>query len=218
MQKLAGTERIIYLEILNFLHGILFGRLGTFRIETFGFTHINNNFLPDKFLKSTNCNVKQPNLLYGSKKYLSKNCNNSPFFQTACCWTCVACREDSIVAREDLCLKCAHGEGFLSSLSHKSSSKFQTQDHLWLNTKITWELKTLSNHGHASESIYKKTAWFPWTNVSKVIGEFNFPRVLIFFQHLPGFDILTLRNPPSLKWSHVSPLSALVPFSELTIW
>ena len=30
--------------------------------------------------------------------------------QTACCWTCVACREDSIVAREDLCLKCPHGE------------------------------------------------------------------------------------------------------------
>ena len=31
-------------------------------------------------------------------------------FQTACCWNCVACREDSIVAQEDTCLKCAHGE------------------------------------------------------------------------------------------------------------
>ena len=43
--------------------------------------------------------------------------------QTACCWTCVACREDSIVAREDLCLKCPHGKlrpklEQLESLSH----------------------------------------------------------------------------------------------------
>ena len=35
-------------------------------------------------------------------------------FQTQCCWTCVPCREDSIVAREDLCLKCPHGEWWYS--------------------------------------------------------------------------------------------------------
>ena len=40
-------------------------------------------------------------------------------FQTACCWNCVACREDSIVAQEDTCLKCAHGEWFLSQAHSK---------------------------------------------------------------------------------------------------
>ena len=47
--------------------------------------------------------------------------NYSFSFQTACCWNCVACREDSIVAQEDTCLKCAHGEWFLSQAHSKQT-------------------------------------------------------------------------------------------------
>ena len=56
-------------------------------------------------------NIKLYPATYFILSEFSSKCQCDRFsFQTACCWTCVACREDSIVAREDLCLKCTHGE------------------------------------------------------------------------------------------------------------
>lgn len=52
-------------------------------------------------------------------------------FENACCWTCVACREDSIVAREDLCKKCPHG--YVSNYFKDMCIKIEPDTISWLN-------------------------------------------------------------------------------------
>jgi len=52
-------------------------------------------------------------------------------FETACCWNCVPCREDSIVVQEDLCLKCPHG--YVANYFKDTCIKIQPGFNSWLN-------------------------------------------------------------------------------------
>ncbi|XP_023327303.1 metabotropic glutamate receptor 8 [Eurytemora carolleeae] len=52
-------------------------------------------------------------------------------FETACCWSCVACREDSIVVSEDTCLKCP--VGYVSNYFKDTCIKIEPDTISWLN-------------------------------------------------------------------------------------